>query len=77
MAQKDGTKNVWLNFEVSTRVHSITIEYDPFGSTIQSVNDLATKFTRGYFDSSQSNTKSSPGQHFTSTKDPISSSELG
>ena len=74
MAQKYGKQNVWLNFEVSTKVHSIIIEYDPSGSTIQSVNDLATIFTRGYFDSSQSN--SSAGQHFTSTKNPISALEL-
>ena len=74
MAQKYGKQNVWLNFEVSTKVHSIIIEYDPSGSTIQSVNDLATIFTRGYFDSSQSN--SSAGQHFTPTKNPIFVSEL-
>ena len=74
MAQKDGGRNVWLNFDVSTKVHSITIEYDPRGSKIHSLNNLVTKFTRGYFDSSQSN--SSAGQHFTPTKNPIFVSEL-
>ena len=74
MAQKYGKQNVWLNFEVSTKVHSIIIEYDPDGSPINSANDLGTTFTRGYFDSSQYN--SSAGQHFTSSKNPISALEI-
>ena len=74
MAQKDGRQSVWLNFGVSTRVHSITIEYDPEAGSIQSLENLATHFTRGLFDSSQSN--SFAGQFFSSTKDPMSFSDL-
>ena len=67
MAQKHGERNVWLNFGVSTRVHCVTIEYDPNLDQNQSFN--STEFTRGFFVQSQSNSKA--GEFFRPTKVPV------
>lgn len=71
MAQKDGKRSVWLNFEVSTRVHSLTIQYDPNYGSIWSTDMLATEFTRGYFDSDFTRgyfNSSTAGEYFRKTK---------
>merc|ERR1712227_441653 len=74
MAHKDGKRDVWLNIEVLSKIVSITIEYDPNGTKIQSANDLRTKFIRGQFDSSKMNNYA--GEQFSATEQEIDGSQV-
>ena len=74
MAHKDGKRDIWLNIGVSANIVSITIEYDRTGKKIKSANHLRTKFTKGYFDSSQFNNYA--GEQFSATDERINGREL-